>query len=419
MRKVLYLTMALTLLWAAGCSNENTLSLTADSEDEFIAAQNKGAAVAFETGDMPPAGLVSVNVGGASMSCWPFTGRSFDGNGVDPINLIFTGQADPMQVREALLSLDGNRAALGLPPVYPFDQRWHDTLVGGVQTGYDESGGWRASVIQLSLGNYGPVRFHLRLFRSGATTAAGAPITLGSAHFEAMIPGTSEHEVLSWEVAEQIVVGDMMRSGLLDPAQHIGQTTQINPAPSWRTINPAVYNGLPAGLIQIIDGPPQPQTDPIPIENDGRATTIHLMGALPISAMEYSRSRTVEFGQYVPRPFCSTSPFDWLYISGSVELHTVVLVDEDGRFSYSGGYEGTIFATPIDISTGQPVGAPFDADVRGKQHGFLSHNTAHVSASDRKMSLEDGGPQINVISLHVGERGTDGYKAFDKCLDGR
>jgi hypothetical protein len=210
-----------------------------------------------------------------------------------------------------------------------------------------------------------------------------------------------------------------MRSGLLDPTQHLGQTAQITPAPSWRTIQTAVYNNLPPGLIQIIDGPPQPQAVPVPIENDGHASTIHLAGALPITPMEYSTSTTVEFGQFVPRPFCSTGPFDWLHITGSVFLHTEVVVDESGRFSYMGGYEGKIYALPLDISTGQPVGAMFDADVRGLQHGFLSDKAGHVTASDRKLSREDGGPQINVVSLRVGEFGRDGYKAFDKCLDGQ
>jgi len=417
MRKMLFLLMTLILVTMIGCSEENAVAPVASDADEFTTAADKGADVVFQTGNTPPAGLVPVDVGGGNLVCWPFTGSSFDGVGVDPINLIFTGQADPLQIREALLSLDGDRSVLGLPPVYPFDQQWHDALGGGVQSSYDDQAGWLGSVIQLTLGDYEPVRFHLRLFRTGATTAAGQPITLGAAHFEVMIPGTSEHQVLSWEVAEQIVTGDMMRSGLLDPAQHIGQTGQINPAPSWRTIDPAIYKGLPDGLIAIIGGPPHPQTEPVPIATDGHATTIHLMGARPITPMTYSNTAAVEFGQFIPRPFCSTGPYDWLHITGGVEFFTTVVVDEYGRYSYEGGYDGTIFATPVDISTGQPVGSTFYADVRGTQAGWLDGAAGRVMAADRKMSHEAAGPQINVISLRISANGANRYKAFNKCLD--
>jgi len=415
MKRLIFLTMAMVMVFAAGCSDENTLSPATDTNDEFAESTDKGVDVIRQDGRTPPAGLVSVPLGGGELVCWPFTGRSFDGVGVDPVNLMFTGAADPMQIREALLSLDGDRSVMGLPPVYPFDQQWHDALGGGVQSSYDDQGDWLGSVIQLTLGNYEPVRFHLRLFRTGAKTAAGEPITMGAAHFEVLIPGTSEHQVLSWEVAEQIVVGDMMRSGLLDPAQHIGQTGQINPAPSWRTIDPSIYNGLPGSLIALIGGPPQPQAAPVPIYTDGHATTIHLAGALPITPMQYGATVAVEFGQFIPRPFCSTGPYDWLHITGGVEFFTSVTVSENGRYSYDGGYTGTIFATPVDISTGQPVGDTFYADVRGNQQGWLSDVAGRVSGYDRKLSHD--GPQINVISLRISETGRDGYKEFNKCLD--
>src|SRR5262245_60839580 len=115
-------------------------------------------------GALPPAGLVDVSLGEERLTIWPYTGTSFDGTPSDPVNLVFAGEADPIQIRAALLALDGNRP--GLPPVYPFDAVWSDA-VGDAQTTYAGDEGWVGSVIQLQLGNYGPVRFHLRLFRSG------------------------------------------------------------------------------------------------------------------------------------------------------------------------------------------------------------------------------------------------------------
>ena len=59
-------------------------------------------------------------------------------------------------------------------------------------------------------GTYGPIRFHLRLVKLGA-------LTIGNAHFEVLIPGTTDHQVLSWELAEQLVTYDLARTGLSAP----------------------------------------------------------------------------------------------------------------------------------------------------------------------------------------------------------
>ena len=414
MKTLRYLIALLILAGLTACSQDDLTSPTAPGANTDA---DKALSIDRQNGRTAPAGLVTIPVAGTDVVCWPFTGSSFNGTGIDPINLVFTGFAEPLQIREALLALDTDRSLLGLPPVYPFDQPWRDALGGGVQTNYTDEGGWQGSVIQLTLGNYEPIRFHLRLFQTNDRTAAGDPITLGAAHFEVLIPGTSEHQVLSWEVAEQIVVGDLMRSGLLDPAVHIGQTGQINPAPSWRTIDPSIYNGLPPDLIAMIGGPAQPQSNPVPIGTDGRATTIHLAVARPITPMTYSNSATVEFGQFIPRPFCSTGPADWLHITGGVEFTTTVVVRAGGGFFYQGGYTGVIYATPVDITTGQPLGEPFSADVRGSQQGWLNRFGARVQGMDRKLTAEAAGHQLENIILTVGQRGGDRYLAILRCLD--
>ncbi len=66
-------------------------------------------------------------------------------------------------VRVALMMLDGNRTAYGFPPVAPFNCRWKEAM-GANQTGYAMPSGSTASALQLECGDYGPVRFHLRLF---------------------------------------------------------------------------------------------------------------------------------------------------------------------------------------------------------------------------------------------------------------
>src|SRR6185503_18651841 len=115
------------------------------------------------------------------------------------------------------------------------------------------------SVVQLQCGTYGPIRFHIRLFPQGEWTIANA-------HFELLIPGTADHQVLSWELGEKLVVADFARSGLLGAAP--AQLAGLNPAPGYRSIPAVIYNGMPAQLKQIIGGPAQTSTD-VPIGTDG------------------------------------------------------------------------------------------------------------------------------------------------------
>src|SRR3954469_22871396 len=171
----------------------------------------------------PPSLLVPIALAGGSISIWPYTGVDFSGTPQDPINLVFTGKSDPRSIRSALMSLDGDRTAFGMPPVFPFNCTWSDAI-GDLQTGYNATAAWVGSAVQLACGGYGPVRFHVRLFEAGATT-------LGNAHFEVLIPGTADHQVLSWELAEQLVKVDLIRSGLLDAADPLGSTGSINDSP--------------------------------------------------------------------------------------------------------------------------------------------------------------------------------------------
>jgi hypothetical protein len=119
----------------------------------------------------------------------------------------------------------------------------------------------------------------------------------------------------------------------------------------------------------------------------------------------------------VPRPYCSSGPYDILWIEGTVDFHNSSMVDEFGAFSYQGGYAGVLTAVPVDPSNFQPIGPPFTANVKGNQHGFINFSSAKVKAYDQKLTHEDG-PQLEFIRLHVGENGRDMYRGFYKCLDG-
>ena len=364
-----------------------------------------------------PGPLAVVSIAGEDVSFWPYTGRSFDGATVDPMNLVFVGAATPAQIRSALFSLDGDRSSLGLPDAPPFNARWSDAI-GDVQTTYAEVGGWSGSVVQVTLGDYAPLRFHLRLFRTGVTIGGNA-VTLGSAHFELLIPGTTNHQVLSWMVAREIVVGDLMRSGLLDPLAPAYPSDVIYSAPTYRDIPPFIYNELPPELRALIGGPMGDVTAPVEMPSDGRATIVNLAGAAEPAYGLVTDTFTIDFDQAIPMPFCLEGPFDWVYVTGPVHFDRTTRLGPSGRYSYQSSYRGTLTAVPVDITQSPPVpvGEPFEAMVNGAQLGHSDDHTDLVSAVDRRIAPQDGGTEMLTTRLKVSAEGALSYGELVHCLE--
>jgi hypothetical protein len=140
------------------------LGLSCDT-DSLAPARDDSEPGSFAAAAPPPGLLVPIPVEGGSLSIWPYTGTDFTGTPQDPINLVFTGRSDPRAIRSALMVLDGNRTAFGMPPVSPFNCTWSDAI-GDLQTGYNATTEWVGSAIQLACGDYGPIRFHVRLFEA-------------------------------------------------------------------------------------------------------------------------------------------------------------------------------------------------------------------------------------------------------------
>jgi len=404
----------------------SVLLLPACQEDPVAPVQepdlelfDKSIEIVFQSGNLPPPEQTTVAMGPESVSFWPYTGLAYDGTPVDPINLVFAGHADVLQIRAALLALDGDRTAFGFPDAPPFNQRWLDALGGDIQTTCAVDGhGWVGSVVQLTLGDYGPLRFHLRLFRTGRACGAGC-WTLGGAHFELQVPGTTEHQPLSWERAEEMVIADFLRSGLLDPDVPLLPTGVINAAPSYRAIPAMIYNLLPPDLIGYIGGPPQPVTDDVPLASDGQGTILNL--ALPATVVPevFTSTTTIMFDQLVPRPFCSQGPGDWLMITGPVDFTLNAAVTDDLRYRARADYLGQLMVQPFDLSGGDPVpvGEPFPARVTGSQQVQLADGNSRVLMLDHRMTREADGPQVLTTRLEVPQHGLKTYYSQVRCLD--
>ena len=368
-------------------------------------------------GSQPPAGLVPIDIGGgATATVWPYTGETLNGVPSDPINLIFLGKADPVRIRAALLALSGDRTAFGLPDAPPFNSRWTDCQ-GNVQTTYADGPGWAGSVIQLQLGTYQPVRAHLRLFRTGLADGSGGVVTLGAAHFEVLISGTTEHQVLSWEVAQQLVTVDLVRCGLLGAAP--GMTGTINAAPSFRDIPDLIYNQLPPELIALTGGPPQPVSGAVPLASDGRAAVFQLAGEAPIAAGTATDAFSLEFNQVIPKPLCSDGPYDYVYVTGPVDFLRTSTVDGTGRYEFQARVSGKLQITPVDITTSPPtpVGQPFSANISDVQQGYLDAAGGQmVVARMKRIGPQNGGAELLTSSLKVASPGPDSYRFMEQCL---
>jgi len=426
---ILALVLVLSLA-ATGCNEDDPLvapvaesSSVPDDWDEGVPLPDeKDIQVIRQDGSIIPGEIVEVEVGDDVLSFWPYTGTSLTDTPMDPINLVFKGQASPVQIRQALMSLDGDRTAFGFPDMAPFNQPWIDAVGGDVQTTYYPKGGWEGSVIQLTLGHYSGLRVHLRLFGSEASDGSGGTWTLGGAHFEMMIPGTSEHQVLSWELAEMIVTADLARCGLLG-AEPV-PTGLINSAPNFRSIPTFIYNPLvedPMGqaLLTMLGYPVAPQTEEFPLTSDGQGTVFQLAGALPITADLITDSVVIEYAQAIPRPVCSDGPYDWLYVSGPITFTMSVKVTGNNKYRYRSTYDANLQAVPIDIETYQPIGEPFMAAVSGRQYGMTGNVRRQVKSCDRRLALQEGAPELLTEFLVVKSRGRSQYKLFERCFDGK
>ncbi|MCI0405861.1 MAG: hypothetical protein L0Z48_06675 [candidate division Zixibacteria bacterium] len=402
-RVFLFVVLAASMMLISSCQKKSTAPQPAPSASHPSL---------FKPASPPaPSPLVTVTFGPDSKEFWPFLGTNFSGAPQDPINLIFVGQADPRAIRAALLALDGDRSSVGLPNVPPFNFTWSDNTSGEEQTGYGSQSGWVGSAIQLACGPFGPIRFHLRLFDIGDWT-------LGNAHFELQVPGTTEHQVLSWELAEQLVVADFVRSGLLDPGVPMMTTGLINPAP-FREIPAFIYNGLPEDLKALIGGPPGSVVNPVPIGTDGDATILNLAQTAAGEPGVARQNFTIEFNQVIPKPFCASGPFDFLLVQGPVDFTQTTVLASNGSYVSQFQAQGHLDLTPVDPTTNPPapIGETYQAVVIENHKGIVTDQKTLTSSFQMQLEIPPAGPfrgQL-LVRLNVGKGGPYDYSLEVNC----
>lgn len=381
---------ASVLATGAACSDNETLS---EPMDPATAVSQSP----------PPAPLANIDVVGGSLRSWVFTGTTFDGVPNNPMNLVFTGDASPVAIRATLRALDGDRTAFGLPPVPPFNCTWDDAI-GGMETAWTDLGSWTSNPVQLQCGDYGPIRFHLRLFPAG-------PHTVANAHFEILIPGTTEHQVISWELAEQLVIIDMLRSGMLAAAP--APTGVIHPAPGYREIPALIYNGLPVELRAAIGGPLGDVGADVPIGTDGSATVLTIGQNAAIVSESRVYDFTIPFDQVIPRPFCNDGN-DFVYVQGAVDFFQRVDVDAGGHYEMSQTADGELTITPINPLNGQPLGPSYGAHVSNLHESVINEAGVLVNARVSREELSPGSASQRT-QLTVTPGGVATFRMWESC----
>jgi hypothetical protein len=294
------------------------------------------------------------------------------------------------------MMLDGDRSAFG--PLAAFDCTWKDAM-GAQQAAYATGPGWEGSAIQLECGDYGPVRFHIRLFQLGDWAVGGA-------HFEVQIPGTNEHEVLSWELAEALVAADLVRTGALGAAP--AASPVFTPTPTYRAINPLVYNGLPPSLKAVTGGPAGSTATPVPLANDGRAAILPFAGAAKGERGVVRREFVLEFNQTIPKPFCVQSPLDYLQVTGPIHFSQYVVEAGSGNLRSKFQARGRLSLVPVNPLSGE-TGEPMEAQVLEQHRSVVTDAHTLVSSLRLQMILPTSDPRGGrlMMTLNVGPGASD------------
>jgi hypothetical protein len=346
-----------------------------------------------------PPNPVTITVGSQQVELWPYTANDFSGTPSDLISLVFPN-TDPRQIRHSLMALDGSRPAFaGLPFAGCV---WQDAM-GNEQAAWAEAEGWVGGAVQLAcvtpgapLGN--PFRVHARFFREGM-------LTLGAAHLDFLIPGTAEHETLSWDFPRTFVTYDMARTGSLTaPPEFVGLVPAGTFGVVRRPIYDALVNGGAGGLLAFF-GLALPTTGDVPIPADGAASILAPNIPFQPKQAETQAELNVVYGIDVPKPFCA-GPTDFVHLAGPLHLVMTTHTNPSGYYSRTYTVSGLLTVTPL------PSGTSVEAVVFEGHSALLTDHKSEVTEIGSQTILSQP-IQALLWKLSVGQR--DRYSRVVTC----
>lgn len=318
----------------------------------------------------PPPNPVSIVVGGQSIDLWPYTASDFSGVPADPINLLLPG-VDPRQLRQALLSLDGVRS--GPLAALPFAGCvWRDAM-GDEQGAWANTEGWVGGAIQLvcvtptaPLGD--PFRIHVRFFRQGT-------LTLGGTHLDFLIPGTAQHQCLSWDLPRDFVTYDLGRAGALTAPPTMQALTPPGACGTvLRPLYDAIVGSSPeaAYLMTVVLGLVPTGPGDVDIPTSGAASVLQAqIGFQP----RRSRTHTViqlDYDVTTLKPFCAAGSSDYVHLQGPLRFELTTHTNPSGYYSRSYTISGVLNVTSLATGTTTP------ATIFESHSGLMTDHIAEV-----------------------------------------
>ena len=248
---------------------------------------------------------------------------------------------------------------------------WMDGM-GYDQAAYVEPEGWVGDELQLvcatpdsPLGKED--RFHVRLFRSG-------PHTIGGAHFEINVPGTAEHEVLSWEMARDFVTDEIAR---LDMAAFQGEAEVFEPKDgTFRTVRGQVNyyvfatNNAFWARLGLLD-PPAPGLPAAPIPATGLAAVFAPSFTFVPVKSDFTLTDYRTYGVVTTKPFCGGAPVQ--ITGGPLTLRLRVQTNPSGKYQRTFTVAGYLKIKTLSTGVVQ------DAVISQISRGMLTDNHGQVS----------------------------------------
>ena len=261
--------------------------------------------------------------------------------------------------------------------------------MGYEHAAFVEPAGYVGGAVQLACVTPGaplgsPFRFHIRLFRSG-------PNTVGNAHYEFLVPGTAEHEVLSWDLAREFATFDMGRTGRLTEAP---SSVAMIPPGCVKAVRRPVFQALVAagaGPLLASLGLALPASGDVPIPTSGAARGFVASLRVKRDSVRQATTTRVQYSIVVPKPFCATGPTDLVKLEGPLDFAMTVTTDRSGGYERSYVMGGTLTVTPLQVtSTGiVPSGDPVTGLIFEQHRGTLDDHRGQVTEQGAQILLGD------------------------------
>ncbi|HEX6575646.1 MAG TPA: hypothetical protein VF042_11820, partial [Gemmatimonadaceae bacterium] len=124
----------------------------------------------------------------------------------------------------------------------------------------------------------------------------------------------------------------------------------------------------------------------------------------------------IQFGQVIPKPFCTAGTIGYLFASGPITVHMRSGI-VDGNFESTTTSTGTLNLVEFNPVTRQPVSAPYHGLVGEETSVKLTHGAAWVEFFSTREETPDNGTNrgTRVESFRAREHGLDAYTLDITC----